>query len=103
MFSQVEFTAAHEELAFRIGANEAAFLVNQFGAADGTELPPVFRFVLLAFGGLGLAHNTIVLHVWQDLDSQRAPKSFRAFSPRTFFFAWTLVLVSLMMATAFLR
>jgi hypothetical protein len=39
---QVEFTAAHEKLALRIRADKAAFLIDQFRAADRAELPPVF-------------------------------------------------------------
>jgi hypothetical protein len=46
LFSRIELTAAHKKLALRIGANKAAPVIDQFGAADGTELPPVF--------GLGL-------------------------------------------------
>jgi len=39
---QVEFTATHEKLALRIRADKAAFLIDEFRAADRAELPPVF-------------------------------------------------------------
>ena len=40
--SKVEFAAAHEKVTFRVGADELAFLIEQFRIANGTEVPPVF-------------------------------------------------------------
>jgi hypothetical protein len=54
----IEFAAAHEIVTVGIRADEAAFLIMKFGAANWTELPPVFRSLLLCFGQLGLLHRS---------------------------------------------
>jgi hypothetical protein len=38
---EVEFAAAHEKIAFWVGANIFAFLIVEFGAANGAVVPPV--------------------------------------------------------------
>ena len=38
---EIEFAAAHEEIAFRIGTNIFAFLIVELRAANGTVVPPV--------------------------------------------------------------
>ena len=40
--STVEFTAAHEKITLGAGADVLALQVDQFGVADGAEVPPVF-------------------------------------------------------------
>jgi hypothetical protein len=42
VISHIEFTAAHEKVTLGIRTNKAAFMVNEFGAAHGAGLPPVF-------------------------------------------------------------
>jgi hypothetical protein len=39
---EIEIAAAHEEIAFRIGANIFTFLIVELRAANGTVVPPVF-------------------------------------------------------------
>jgi hypothetical protein len=68
--SQVEFTAAHEKMALRIGADEAAFLIDQFRTANGTKLPPVLQFVFVVFGRFGLPHAPILFHIRQEFQCQ---------------------------------
>jgi hypothetical protein len=60
----IEFTAAHKEMASRIGADEAAFLVAQPEATDWTKLPPVFPLCLFWCGRFGSIHRRIS-SVWQ--------------------------------------
>jgi hypothetical protein len=48
--SKIEFAAAHEKTTMGIGADESAFLIEQLGAAEWTQVPPVFLFVLLGRG-----------------------------------------------------
>ena len=38
---EVEFAAAHEEIAFRVGADIFAFLIVELGTANGAIVPPV--------------------------------------------------------------
>jgi hypothetical protein len=51
---QIELAAAHEEMAFGIGTDEAAFAVDELRAADGAKLPPLIRFF---FRRLRLCHR----------------------------------------------
>lgn len=47
--SKVKFTAAHKEIALEVRTDVFALLIDQFGAAEGAEVPPVlfrFRFFL---------------------------------------------------------
>jgi len=44
---EVEFTAAHEEIAFRVGANIFTLLIIELRTAKGTVVPPVVRRILL--------------------------------------------------------
>ena len=39
--SAVEFTAAHKKMTHGAGTDVLALLVDQFGVADGAEVPPV--------------------------------------------------------------
>ena len=43
---EVEFAAAHEEIAFRVGANIFTLLINELRTANGTVVPPVVWRVL---------------------------------------------------------
>lgn len=40
--SEVELTTAHKKMTLRVGTDKFALLANQFGAADGTVIPPIF-------------------------------------------------------------
>jgi len=39
---EVEFAAAHEEITFWAWTDVLTLLIDHFGIADGTEVPPVF-------------------------------------------------------------
>jgi hypothetical protein len=38
---EIEFAAAHEEIAFRVGADIFAFLIVELGTANRAVVPPV--------------------------------------------------------------
>ena len=40
----IELAATHKEMTARIGANKAAFVIEEFATTHGTKLPPVFLF-----------------------------------------------------------
>jgi hypothetical protein len=54
---QIEFAAAHEEMALGIGADKTAFLVEKLRAADWTKVPPVFLFLFICLGRIGSIHD----------------------------------------------
>lgn len=54
--SLIEFAAAHEEMASGIGTDEAAFVVEEFRATDGTIFPPILLLVLLGCGRFKSIH-----------------------------------------------
>jgi hypothetical protein len=39
--SKIEFTAAHEEITFRIGADVSTLLIDQPGVANRAVVPPI--------------------------------------------------------------
>jgi hypothetical protein len=49
---KIEFAAAHEKIALRIGADVLAFLIEQLRVADGAVVPPIFL-------GLGLGRRRL--------------------------------------------
>ena len=51
--SLVELAAAHEEIAFRVGADIFAFLIVELRTANGTVIPPVVWRILLGERRLG--------------------------------------------------
>jgi len=40
--SEVELTTTHEKMTLRMRTDKFALLADQFGAADGTVIPPIF-------------------------------------------------------------
>ena len=53
----IELAAAHEEMASRIGADKAAFVIEKLKATDWTKFPPVFLLLFICFGWFGLVHD----------------------------------------------
>jgi hypothetical protein len=53
----IELAAAHEEMASRIGADKAAFVIEKLKATDWTKFPPVFLLLFICFGRFGLVHD----------------------------------------------
>jgi hypothetical protein len=43
----IKLTATHKEMTTGIGANKAAFVIEEFATTHGTILPPFFLFFLL--------------------------------------------------------
>jgi hypothetical protein len=54
----IELTATHEKMTSGIGADKAAFLIEEPRAADGTKVPPVF--LLLFVRRRGSSHDLSV-------------------------------------------
>jgi hypothetical protein len=53
MLLHIELTATHKEMAAGIGADKAAFVIEEPGTTNGTKLPPVFLlFFLRRFGSI---------------------------------------------------
>jgi hypothetical protein len=43
----IKLAATHKEMTSGIGANKAAFVIEEFATTHGTKLPPVFLFFFL--------------------------------------------------------
>ena len=43
----IKLAATHKEMTSGIGANKAAFVIEEFATTHGTKLPPFFLFFLL--------------------------------------------------------
>src|SRR5262245_66502303 len=43
----IKLAATHKEMTSGIGANKAAFVIEEFATTHGTKLPPVFLFLFL--------------------------------------------------------
>jgi hypothetical protein len=61
VISNIEFAAAHEEIASRVGADVFALLIDQSGIADRAVVPPIFLGFGLGRQRVGAVHR-IVLH-----------------------------------------
>jgi hypothetical protein len=55
--SKIKFAAAHEKIAFGIGADVLAFLVDELCAANRTIVPPILREFPFARGRFRTSHE----------------------------------------------